>query len=67
MKLSIHNAKTNETIERDATATEIEQFEQDADFIAQIKADALAKKTAAETKLQALGLTADDIKALTLG
>lgn len=67
MKISDHNALTNETIERDATAEELEQFESDAEFIAEIKAEAAAKKAAAETKLEALGLTADDIKALSLG
>lgn len=67
MKISDHNALTNETIERDATAEELEQFEADAEFIAEIKAEAAAKKAAAETKLEALGLTADDIKALSLG
>jgi len=35
--------------------------------IQQIKADELAAKTAAEAKLAALGLTADDLKALGLG
>ena len=66
MKISIHNAETNETIERDATEIEIQQFNEDAEFIAEIKAEAQAKREAALSKLAALGLTADDLKALGL-
>lgn len=67
MKITIHNAESNKTIEREATLEEIEQFEADAAFIAKIKADAAVKKAAAEKKLEAIGLTLDDLKALSLG
>ncbi|MEK9826578.1 MAG: hypothetical protein VW395_09945 [Methylotenera sp.] len=68
----IVNTETNETIdiEREMTAQELAEKEAAQNFFseqAQAEAEAAAKKTAAEAKLAALGLTADDLKALGLG
>ncbi len=67
MKIFNHNAETNESLVLEASQSEVEQFEADAAFIARIKADAAVKKAAAEKKLEAIGLTLDDLKALSLG
>ena len=67
--IKIHNTETNEIIERQMNDAELAQWEQDkAAFAAreQVEKNALAKKAAAEAKLAALGLTADDLKALGL-
>jgi hypothetical protein len=66
----IHNVVTGEITERPYTAEEIAEVEaaqvESAKLVAQMnKAD--ADKTAAVAKLAALGLTADDLKALGLG
>lgn len=68
--IKIHDTETNEIIEREMNDAEYEQWQ--ADVAADIKrteaeAEAVAKKAAAEAKLAALGLTADDLKALGLG
>lgn len=72
--LLIYEHTTGETIVREMTAEEqaqrddeiaIWQTEQQAK--AQAETKAAAKKAAAEAKLAALGLTADDLKALGLG
>ena len=68
----IFDATTGETkdIERDMTPQEIADYEANqlrAQQRAQAEAEAAAKKAAAEAKLAALGLTADDLKALGLG
>ena len=64
------NCETGEVIERPRTVEEQAQI----DFVIaetqaelQAKADAEAAKEAVATKLIALGLTADDLKALGLG
>ena len=67
--IKIHNADTGEIVEREMNAAEIKQT--DADLLnaanrAQEKAKAEADKLAAQAKLEALGLTADDLKALGL-
>ena len=72
-KIVIGNGLTGESIER--FMTDVEQAEHNA-FIARVTAqeEALAKeqklieakKNAAQAKLEALGLTADDLKALGL-
>lgn len=67
--IRIHNLATNEIIDREMNEAELAQLEQDkAAFVAreQFEKNALAKKAAAEAKLAALGLTADDLKALGL-
>ena len=67
--IMFHNTKTNEIIERDMNAEELVQYEKDQLEIAaktKITQERLEKKLAAEAKLTALGLTADDLKALGL-
>jgi hypothetical protein len=69
MKIHEHNAMTGEIVERDATAEELANAKASE---AATKArhleetTAAAAKEAAQTKLAALGLTADDLKALGL-
>jgi hypothetical protein len=71
--ITIHNAETNEVIEREMTIEEKAQYDKDQaeskarkELQAQLKAEAAAKKAGAEAKLAALGLDADDLKALGL-
>jgi len=69
-QVKIVNTETGEEIVRDANAEELAQMEKDAaSYAAELvaKAEAEAKKASAEAKLAALGLTADDLKALGLG
>jgi hypothetical protein len=64
-----HNLEINKIETREMNTAEFAQWEIDkADFEAQKKAEAEAEaaKLAAQTKLAALGLTADDLKALGL-
>jgi hypothetical protein len=67
--IRIHNAETNEVIDREMTNAEFAQYEIDkAKYEAQ-QAEAESKaqaKVAAEGKLAALGLTTDDLRALGL-
>jgi hypothetical protein len=68
-QVKIVNTQTGEEIVRDANAEELAQMEKDAaSYAAELvaKAEAEAKKAAAEAKLAALGLTADDLRALGL-
>jgi hypothetical protein len=68
-KITEVNCETGEVIERDLTAAEIAQRKIDAEnVIARAKeiAQAEAAKEASLAKLAALGLTADDLKALGL-
>jgi adenylate kinase len=67
------NCETGEVIERELTADEAAQRKIDAaneiartKELAKAEAEAIAAKEAAEAKLAALGLTADDLKALGL-
>jgi hypothetical protein len=65
----IHNIETNEIIVREMNDEELAQFEQDGLDYEQEKlavVEAEAKKAAAEAKLAALGLNADDLRALGL-
>ena len=71
--IKIINAETGEEIEREMTDTEqAERNQQVADYLAAeiIKEEAAAKaqadKSAVSNKLEALGLTSDDLKALGL-
>lgn len=67
--ISEFDAITGETIEREATAQELAQWEKDAAVIAaeaELKAQALAKREQAIAKLAVLGLEIDDLKALGL-
>ena len=68
-KIQIHDLATNEIIEREMTNDEFEAYKnQQAIFEAEAEALAAtqAAKEAAQAKLAALGLTADDLKALGL-
>ena len=65
-----HNIETDEYIIRDMTDEELEQRKKDeleSELKMQQFADSAAKKAAAEAKLEALGLSTDDLKALGLG
>ena len=67
--VTIHNVETGEIIERPMTAAEKTAFESSAKAYADkeaAKVQAEADKPAAAAKLEALGLTADDLKALGL-
>ena len=69
MKIKIHNAETNEIIEREMNEEEkaFWQSVKDDKKKAQTEAEAKAQaKAAAEGKLAALGLTTDDLRALGL-
>ena len=67
--IKIHNIETDEIIEREMNAEELAQLEIDENKAIADAArleEAKAAKLAAETKLAALGLTTDDLKALGL-
>ncbi len=67
--IRIHNTETDEVVDREMTDAEFEQFEADKEAseqrLAEIAAKASAKETA-QTKLAALGLTVEDLRALGL-
>lgn len=62
----IHNADTGEVIDREMTDDELAQYEAHNATLAELQNQTEAAKAAAETKLAALGLTTDDLKALGL-
>ena len=65
----IHNTETDEVIDREMTDAEYEIYLAEQEIAAKHKQDYLdqiAAKEAAQAKLSALGLTADDLKALGL-
>jgi purine-nucleoside phosphorylase len=67
--IRIHNATTDEVIDREMTDEEFAQWEIDQINFKKMADEELAmkaKKSAAEAKLAALGLTTDDLKALGL-
>ncbi len=67
--IRIHNLETDEIIDREMTDAEFAQYQLDkAKFEETAKAeqDKAIAKAAAEAKLEALGLTSDDLKALGL-
>lgn len=69
-KISIYDATTGESIEREMTDSEAadfaaKQLEKDNARL-QKEAEKIAAKEAAQAKLAALGLTTDDLKALGL-
>jgi hypothetical protein len=66
MKIFTHNALTDEATVREATQDEVAQFTADAAFVENLKNEAERKKSAAQAKLAALGLTAEDLQALGL-
>jgi len=65
----IHNTETDEVIDREMTETEYKIYLAEQEMAVKRKQDYLdeiAAKEAATAKLAALGLTADDLKALGL-
>ena len=67
--IKIHNVETGEIIERELSAEEIKQSIADEESSKKRQesiASDEAKKQAAQAKLEALGLTTDDLKALGL-
>jgi len=67
--IKIHNIETGEIVEREMNAEELAQWEAEklaGQEAAQKINEAKAAKAAAEAKLVALGLTAEDLKALGL-
>jgi hypothetical protein len=68
--VTIHNVETGEVITREMNAEEVALDAADKAAYKAFKdaeAKAQSDKVAAETKLAALGLTTDDLKALGLG
>lgn len=67
--IRIHNTDTDEIIDREMTDSEFAQYEADQIQAEALKAEIEAKaqaKLAAQTKLEALGLTVEDLTALGL-
>jgi len=67
--IKISDLATGEVIEREMNAEELAQWEADktqAEAKLEAKNQAVLAKAAAQAKLAALGLTADDLKALGL-
>jgi hypothetical protein len=67
--ISITDATTGETIEREMNAEELTQWEADKAKAQKVKEAEIAAeqaKTNAQAKLNALGLTTEDLKALGL-
>jgi hypothetical protein len=65
----IHNTETDEVIDREMTDAEYVIYQQEQAFAKEMKANyakAVADKEAAQGKLEALGLSIDDLKALGL-
>jgi hypothetical protein len=68
-QIKMVDAETGEETLRDMNATELAQLAKEVaerEASEQAEAEAQAKKAAAEAKLEALGLTAGDLKALGL-
>lgn len=64
--IRIHNADTGEITDREMTDAELAEYETHNGVLSQLQNEAESAKIAAETKLTALGLTIDDLKALGL-
>lgn len=67
--ITVTNCETGQTIEREMNADELAQYnaiKAKQTQAAEAAAEAAADKAAATAKLKALGLTADDLKALGL-
>ena len=65
----IHDLSTDEVIDREMTDAEFAEYKKQQDeavAMAEAKALAEAAKELAQSKLEALGLTVDDLKALGL-
>lgn len=69
MTIKMHNAETGEIIEREMNADELKQWNKDkANAEAELANETkmASDKAAATAKLEALGLTSNDLKALGL-
>ena len=67
--IRIHNIETDEVVDREMTTAEFKQYEADqlANELRQAEAEAKAiAKAASQAKLEALGLTVEDLQALGL-
>ena len=67
--IRIHNTETNEIIDREMNDDELAIYQAEQKYFADLEEErnkALEAKESAEAKLAALGLTADDLKALGL-
>lgn len=67
--IRIHNIETDEIIDRemtDAEYVEYQKFQQSVKAEKQVELAAQAAKETAQAKLEALGLTTDDLRALGL-
>ena len=62
--IKIHNAETDEVIEREMNDTEFAQYQADRETARIEKAEAEAKEAARQAILDRLGLTADEAKLL---
>jgi c-di-AMP phosphodiesterase-like protein len=62
----IHNADTGEIIDREMTEQEFEEYVKHNEVLQNMKVLEDEARATAEAKLAALGLTADDLKALGL-
>lgn len=62
--IRIHNAETNEVIDREMTAAEFKQYEAEQASIAAKEAEAQAGATAKAALLEKLGITAEEAKLL---
>jgi hypothetical protein len=58
--IRIHNSQTNEIVDREMTAAELKQYNEDLAQIAALQAEAQAKATARAAILDRLGLTAEE-------
>lgn len=68
--IRIHDSQTDEVIDREMNDAEFNKYKKDlleTQAREEMKAELSLKKTLAEQKLTALGLTLDDLKVLGLG
>ena len=62
--IRIHNAETDEVIDREMTNAEFKQYETNQKALQAAKAEAEAKVTARQAIADRLGLTADELQVL---
>lgn len=62
--IRIHNAETNEVIDREMTNSEFAQYQKDQTAQAVKQAEAEAKEAAKLAILDRIGLTADELKSI---
>lgn len=58
--IRIHNSQTNEIVDREMTAAELKQYNEDLAQIAALQAEAQAKAIARQAILDRLGLTVEE-------